>query len=422
MLPSLYVAASMPSYVETRIVDEDVEPVDFDTDADLVGISFMTFNAPRAYEIADRFRKEQGKPVILGGYHPTFMPEEAIEHADSICIGEAERNVPRMIEDFRAGRLAPSYETDGVDLKGLPVPDRRLLRTSAYATADAVQATRGCRNRCTFCSITSFFKHQFRARPVDEVIAELEGLGRVLLFADDNIIGSRAYAQELFARMIPLGKRWFSQCGIRIAYDPELLRLAFDSGCRGLFVGLESLSQANLRDWKKSFNRAGEYVRAIERIHAAGIGVCAGIVFGMDGDTPEVFEKTLDFLDEARVDALQATILTPFPGTPLFDEMEKQGRIVDRDWSKYDFRHVVFEPRQMSRETLADGHAWVLTQFYSRRSVLRRLWREFAYLDPWTVLRVTAPVNLSYRSRLEICGTFERGRRCPSPRGPSFNL
>jgi len=403
MLSSLYVAASMPPYVETKIIDEDVETVDFHSDADLIGISFMTFNAPRAYEIADKFR-EKGKTVIFGGYHPTFMPEEAIKHSDAVCIGEAEKNVPRMIEDFVMGRLRKFYKSEMVDLRGLPVPDRTLIWRAAYISPDAIQATRGCPNQCTFCSITAFFGHKFRARPVDEVIEELESLGRYVVFMDDNITSNTEYAKELFTAMVPLKKRWFSQCSIRIAYDDELLHLAAASGCHGMFTGLESLSQENLRDCHKNFNRADDYIKAISKLHNAGIAVYAGIVFGMDGDTQDVFGKTLDFLHAAKVDALQATILTPFPGTPLFDEMDRQGRIVDKDWGKYDFGHVVFEPKNMSKGMLKEGHDRVLNEFYSRRSVMHRLIKAFGYLSPWIVLRGLIPLNFGYRARLKLGG------------------
>jgi radical SAM superfamily enzyme YgiQ (UPF0313 family) len=405
MLSSLYVAAAMPPGVHTTIVDEDVEPVDLEAEADLVGISFMTFNAPRAYHLADRFR-ERGKKVVLGGFHPSFMPEEAIEHADAVCVGEAETSVPALVADFRAGRLQPFYRGGLADLDGLPMPDRRLIRRSAYITADAVQATRGCPHHCTFCSIAPFFEHSFRTRPVDEVVAELETLGRYLMFMDDNIIVDRDYARELFTAMAPLNKRWFSQCGIGIARDRELLRMAWESGCRGLFIGLESLSQENLRTWRKDTNRARDYLRDLERIHAQGIAVYAGIVFGHDFDGPEVFDATLQFLDEARVDALQATILTPFPGTELRDEMARDGWIADTDWAHYDFKHVVFEPRGMSGLQLAEGHARVLERFYAWPAVFRRWRRQLAYLCPETIVRATIPLNLSYRTRLRINGVL----------------
>ena len=176
MLSSLYVAAAMPSHVHTQILDEEIEPVDFATDADVVGISFMTYNAPRAYEIADRFRAS-GKPVIFGGYHPTFRPEEAIAHADAVCIGDAEPTVPRMMEDFAAGRLQRFYTSEPADLAGLPKPDWSLVDKSRYAPVDCLQATRGCTHRCKFCSVTAFHDNKFRTRPVGEVIDELSTLG-----------------------------------------------------------------------------------------------------------------------------------------------------------------------------------------------------------------------------------------------------
>lgn len=406
MLSSLYVAAAAPPGVETRILDEEVEPVDFDTDAELVGLSFMTFNAPRAYEIADRFRLEMGKTVIMGGYHATFRPEEAIGHADAVCIGEAEPNLPRMIGDFRSGRLQPFYRGGLADLGSLLPLNRSLVPKGLYLWADTAQATRGCPQQCIFCSITAFFDHSFRARPVEHVTDELRSLGKRILFMDDNLTSSREYAKELFSAMIPLKKRWYSQCSVSLAEDDELLSLAAQSGCRGVFVGFESLSQDNLRAWRKSFSRARDYARAIRKLHDAGIAVYAGFVFGSDGDTADVFERTLGFLLDSRVDALQATILTPFPGTPLFDTMEREGRIIDRDWSHYDFRHVVFEPREMSRAALRAGHDWVLSRFYSAPAVLSRLRSELSTLPLSTLLLGTLPLNYGYRRRLRTDGSW----------------
>jgi radical SAM superfamily enzyme YgiQ (UPF0313 family) len=366
----------------------------------------MTFNAPRAYEIADKFRKDKRKTVIAGGFHPTFLPIEALEHADAVCVGEAENIVSTMVEDFQNGRMKSVYRSAPVDLGSLRVPDRSLIRRSLYAVPDALQATRGCPQRCKFCSITEFFGHKFRVRPVEKVIAELETLRNFVLFLDDNIATDAGYAKELFRQMIPLKKRWFSQCSIRIAYDDELLDLAARSGCRGLFIGFESVIQENLKGWGKNFNRAHDFDWAVRKIHAKGIGVMAAIVFGDDGDTRDIFRATLDFLLTSNVDALQATLLTPFPGTPLFEEMDRAGRIVDKDWAHYNFRHVVFEPKNMSREELERGKNWVLHEFYSIRSVGLRFAREVGYLSPSTIARVTVPLNLGYRTRLTADGTF----------------
>jgi radical SAM superfamily enzyme YgiQ (UPF0313 family) len=409
MLSSLYVAASMPPYVETQIVDEDLEPIDFETDADLIGISFMTYNAPRAYEIADRFRNEKGKPVIFGGYHPTLLPQEAIQHADAVCIGDAEPNVPCLMDDFVAGQLKPFYCGEPMPLSGLPMPRRDLIRKQDYVPLDALQATRGCYRRCSFCSVAAFHHYRFRTRPVAEVMDELDTLGPHILFMDDSLTADRDYAGELFSAMIPLGKRWFSQCGIEIAQDEELLRLASRSGCRGLFVGFESLSQGSLRSWKKHGNIGQDYLAAVHRLHTAGIAVFAGFVFGADDHSPDVFSRTLEFLLEANVECLQATRLTPFPGTPLFEDLDCQGRILDKDWAHYDFGHVVFQPRRMSRETLDHGVAWVQRQFYARRRVVRRAGRSLGYLDPAVVMRAVLPLNLGYRRKMAVDGTFSRG-------------
>jgi radical SAM superfamily enzyme YgiQ (UPF0313 family) len=409
MLSSLTVAACMPPYVETRIIDEEVEPVNFETDADLIGISFMTYNAPHAYEIADIFRRDKGKTVIVGGYHPTFMPEEAIQHADAVCIGEAEGNVPQMISDFAAGALKQFYSGVPVELAGLPRPNPALIRKQDYAPVDVLQATRGCPYQCSFCSVSAFHHHRFRVRPIDDVIDELKSLGRNVLFMDDNIIGDREYAKRLFAEMIPLNKRWFSQCTLGIAEDEDLLRLASRSGCQGLFIGFETLSEDGLRSWKKKTNLGKDYLGAVRKLHAAGIGICAAFMFGSDEDTPDVFVQTLEFLLEANVESLQATRLTPFPGTPLFAELDQNGRIFDKNWAHYDFNNVVFQPLHMRCETLDQGVAWVLRQFHTRTRVARRVWKSLQYLDPRVVFSGLLPLNLGWRRKLQIDGNFQRG-------------
>lgn len=415
MLSSLYVAAGMPPNVDTRIIDEEVEALDFDMDADLVGISFMTYNAPRAYAIADRFRA-RGVPVIFGGYHPTFLPEEAIQHADAICIGEGESNLPRMIEDFSEGRLQPFYRNPPGTLSGLAVPCRNLMRKQDYAPVDFLQATRGCHFRCTYCSVSAFCGQVHRTRPVGEVVAELQTLRRHVLFMDDNLTCNREFAKELFAAMVPLRKTWFSQAGLGLAFDDELLDMAARSGCRGLFVGFETLSDPGLRGFNKRPNLGKDYHAAVRRLHDRGIAVCAAFVFGGDEDTPEVFEHTLQFLLDSNVETLQATRLTPFPGTSLFADMDAQKRIFDKDWSHYDFNHVVFDPRHMSRETLDHGVSWVLREFHTRTAIGRRVWRASRYLGPAFTLAAVLPINLGWRDKLTKDGNFGRGARFkPSP-------
>ncbi len=409
MLPSLYVAASMPAYVNTRIIDEDIEPVNFDTDADLIGVSFMTYNAPRAYEIADQFRA-QGKSVIFGGYHPTFMPDEAIQHADSICLGEAELNIPKMIDDYQANRLERFYKSELVNLDTLPILNRSLINKKAYFISNVLQATRGCHHRCTFCSVAPFHQYKIRNRPIGKVLEELKSMGRYILFMDDNLTLDREYAKELFTQMIPLKKRWFSQCGVGITEDDELLHLLGKSGCRGLFIGFESLSQKSLGAWKKHCNRKRDYLEVVRKLHKKGIAICAAFVFGCDEDDRDVFATTLDFLLEANVETIQSTRLTPFPGTPLFEQMKSEGRIIDKDWSHYDFFHVVYQPLYMDPETLNLGTAWLQKEFYSYKNISRRIRKAIAYLSPDTILRVVLPVNLGYRYKLSSYGAFEMGK------------
>lgn len=416
VLPCLYVAAATPPYVETRIVDEDVEAIDFSASVDLVGLSFMTLSAPRAYEIAHRFRDERGIPVIMGGFHSTLCPADAARHADAVCIGDAENKMTRIMEDFRRGQLQPIYDGAPPDLADLPLPDRRQLSRWRHAPIDTILATRGCPYRCTFCSITAFHNHTCRMRPVEHVVEELKTLRRRVLFVDDNLTVDRDYAIELFAAIAPLKKKWYGQCSTSIAWDDELLRRAAASGCRGMFVGFESLSVPNLEAWRKGFNRPRTYGHVVSRLHNAGIAVFAGIVFGMDDDTPAVFRRTLEFLDDAGVDFAAANVLTPFPGTALYDEMQRAGRIFDHDWGKYDFNHVVFQPRHMSAEMLQRGTYWVRAQFYRRKTVARRLFQSLGYLDLGTVLHAVVPLNIGFRSRMARSGTMQSGLRYTPPR------
>jgi radical SAM superfamily enzyme YgiQ (UPF0313 family) len=243
------------------------------------------------------------------------------------------------------------------------------------------------------------------------VLEELKGLGRYVLFMDDNITLDREYIKELFSEMIPLKKIWVSQCAIGIAEDDELLHLAARSGCRGLFIGFESLSKKTLGAWKKYSNKKSDYVKAVRNLHSKGIAICAGFVFGGDDEGPDIFRNTLDFLLETNIDALQATRLTPFPGTPLFKSMDREGRIIDKDWSHYDFFHVVHNPRNMDVETLHNGTAWLQQQFYSKMNIVRRLGKALSYLNPNILARTILPVNLGYRHKLAAYGVFKTGKR-----------
>jgi len=399
MLSLLSIAAETPPGTSVRIVDEQVEEIPWGERFDLVGITAMTAAAPRAYAIADHFRS-MGIPVVMGGMHPTFMPEEALRHADAVCAGEAEGVWPAIVEDTRAGRLKGIYRASApADLSLLkPVP-RGLLSGRHYATLQAVQATRGCPHQCAFCSVSAFHKGEFRMRPVEHVIEEIRSLkGKFFIFTDDSLTAEPEYAKALFRALIPLKKRWMSQATLRITDDAELVDLAERAGCVGLFVGLETFSSGNLNGVGKDFNPSREYRERIALLHAHGIGVEAGIVFGFDGDGPDVFRETLAALDDLRIDMAQISILTPLPGTPFFETMK--GQIIDGDWAHYDYHHAVFQPKRMSRETLKAGHDWATLKFYSPARIARRLGRISAMKHGPRVLPFAAAINLAYYGRV----------------------
>lgn len=398
LLPLTTVAALTPPGHEVEIRDEHVSPIDFDCDADLVGISFMTALAPRAYEIAAEFRK-RGKMVVAGGYHPTFLAEEAARHFDAVVVGDAEGIWPDLVRDATEGSLRRIYRhSNPPDLNRSPLPRRDLLRETArhYATTDAVQTGRGCLHRCKYCSITAFHDGGYRHRPVARVVEELRGIGRDFIFVDDNIIADPQYARELFLEMAPLGKRWVSQASITIADDPELLRLARKAGCHGLFIGVETINPDNLAAVEKGFNDTSSYGERLRRIRKAGIGIIAGIIVGMDNDTTGVFEATLRFLEENDIDAIQVNILTPLPGTPLFEEMKSEGRITDEGWERYDYRHVVFRPAGLTAGELQEGADWLYHEFYRLDRILRRSIKAIFTLGPVQAL-LSFRLNMTYR-------------------------
>jgi radical SAM superfamily enzyme YgiQ (UPF0313 family) len=386
-------AALTPPEIDVRITDENVEPINFEEDVDLVGITGMVMHAPRAYEIASRFRR-RNIPVVMGGPHASSLPLEAKEHVDAVVIGEAEDVWAGLIDDAREGRLKPFYKADAFcSMERMPHPRLDLLKQNAYMTVNCVQTTRGCPYQCDFCHVTHFFGKTYRCRPVDEVIAEVERLsGEFIVFIDDNIAGNRQYARELFTRLKPLRKKWASQASITLTRDPELLKLAADSGCVSLFVGIESLSPENLKDVNKSFNRASQFEEAIRAIHDHDIMILAGLIFGLDHDDEGVFERTLRFCERNRIELPSFFLLTPLPGTSLFQRMESEGRLLHTDWGKYNGATVVFKPKLMTEETLQRGFNWVCKEAYSWGSIARRVFHP----QQRFVTRLLS--NMAYRS------------------------
>jgi len=387
------VAALSPPEVEVSLTDESVTAIDFQKETDLVGITATTVTAQRAYEIADTFRA-RGVKVILGGIHPSFLPEEASQHADAVVIGEAEGIWSTVLEDFKTNNLQRVYrQRERPSLLNLPIPRRDLFAEGAYLVRHTISTTRGCPYSCSFCSVTSFFGHTYRCRPVEEILNEVETFNKRKLigFVDDNIVGNPKFAKELFRALIPYKIKWVAQASVTIAKDDELLRLVAASGCIALLIGFESLSQANLAAVGKRINAVDEYENVIRKIHSHGIAIYGFFIFGLDEDDEDIFQRTVGFAQKMRLEGASFGFLTPYPGTALYESLDKAGRIVTKDWSQYEY-DLVFEPKLMSPETLQKGCDWACRQFYSLPSILRRVGvarRNLAAL--WAA-------NLSYRA------------------------
>lgn len=377
---------------EVRIIDEGVEKLPENLQADLVGITAITGTATRAYAIADSIRKK-GIPVILGGVHPTLMPQEAVEHADSVVTGFAEESWPQLLRDFKFNKMKKIYtQSADLSLENLPLPRRDLFNGNGYVTINTVQATRGCVNCCDFCIVPVAWGQKMYLRPVKDVIEEIKQIKtRDILFVDVSPIEDRNYAKELYEAMIPLKKRWVSPSTIKIAEDDELLEAAAKSGCRGLLIGFESVSQQTLKKMGKGFNYADEYKKNVQKLHKRGIAIQACFVFGFDTDDKTVFEKTVKLVDELNLDLPRYTVYTPFPGTPIFKKLQDENRIIEHNWSFYDAQHVVFKPALMSPEDLQQGIFWAWKQSYKFGSIFKRLSHSRCIL-PYVI-----PANLAYR-------------------------
>jgi radical SAM superfamily enzyme YgiQ (UPF0313 family) len=377
---------------EVSVIDEGIDEIHPDKiNADLVGLSAITGTAPRAYEIAAALRKRD-IPVVLGGVHPTLMPHEAQQHADAIVVGYAEQSWPQLLRDFVRGRMEKRYDqSPNLSLANLPFPQRELFDTSLVNVAHTIEATRGCIYQCDFCVVPAAWGKPIQ-KPVADVIADIRQMGaRRLIFLDLNLIADVDYAKELFTALIPLKIKWGGLATTTIAWDDELLDLAARSGCRGLLLGFESLSQASLNETKKAFNMRRDYHFVVEQLHARGIAIMGCFVFGFDHDTLATFDETVDFVMDANIDLPRYAIQVPFPGTGVYKRLLAEGRITTQNWSLYDGQHVVYQPKQMSADELLQhtGRAWRKT--YSYGSILKRL------ANARIQLPVALSANLGYR-------------------------
>jgi len=384
VLGLLKVAALTPAPWKVDIQDEKIESLDLNAGVDLIGITAMTSTAVRAYELADHFRG-RGKTVVMGGMHVSSLPEEALNHCDSVVVGEAENLWAQAVKDFEQGKLAKIYRhpDQRPALGGQPLPDWNLYREKKYMPVHFVETTRGCPFDCEFCAVTTAFGGRYRSRPVDEVFNEVKSLrpfeGRFnldncIFFVDDNIFSNRTYARELLTRIADLKINWFSHASINIADDPEMLRLWQTSGCGGLLIGFETLSPNTMRTIGKKPNHPDKYMEIVKKIHDFGVGIDASFVFGFDTDDEGVFDRTVEFVQRAKIEIPYYSILTPYPGTRLYKRMNEEQRILTTDWSLYDTNHVVFKPKNLTPEQLLNGYLGAMKESYSWPSIIRRLW------------------------------------------------
>ncbi len=374
-LSLLVLAALTPAEHSVEIEDENTDELRLDDKPDLVGITVNVDTARRAYGIARRYR-ERGIPVILGGLHPSAQPEEASQHADSVCIGEAEHLWQRILCDAISGNLEPRYfHSEPSDVSVTPIPRWELLDTSKYLYTNILASSRGCSFRCEFCYNSCAYVHNVcRCRPVENVVAEIVSLKcKQILFIDDNFIGLPERAHALVAAMKPMGLTWHAAVSTNIGRHLKLLDEMAESGCKSLFVGFESLNGDSLAGVGKHHNHTCEYDELVDQIHTRRIMVNASMVFGLDDDKVDVFDRTLDWLVRNKVETLTAHILTPYPGTELFQRFDAEGRIIDRNWTHYNTSNVVYRPMHMSAEQLREGYLQLYDRFYSLGNILKRM-------------------------------------------------
>ncbi len=395
-------ASMLPENWEVEVRLEVIDDVDLDTDADLVGIGAMGHAIYRAFDLAREFKK-RGKIVFMGGYMASMIPELALEVVDSIVIGDAEISFPKLISDFeKNGSIDRIYNNPVKNLDGLPLPRYELLTEKHIGDMLPVQAGRGCNHLCSFCSVACLYKGRYMARPVDEVIRDIEkikslGYNKFYLI-DDNLVSNPAYLGELCRKIRPLKMKWSSQCSMDLARNEELLTLAAKSGCEILSLGIESISQEGLDKLNKKWLRTDDHRKLINAYNKAGIMVSAEMIIGTDGDTEESLKATYDFIAETKIPLLRVYILTPVPATQLYRELKTAGRLIHENFENYTAAGCVHYPEKISPEKLMEMYRWLNSRIFSLKSIVSRtLLNRQLYRHPRNCLFAFA-VNLHYRS------------------------
>lgn len=371
------IAGLTPDSFDIKMIDENREDINFSERFDLVGITAMTQQATKAYEIADEFRRK-GVFVVIGGMHPTVLPKEAKEHADTVMVGEAENTWPVFMEDFLSGRTLPFYrETGVVDLERSPIPRFDLLKDKGYRM-QVVQVSRGCPYDCEFCASSKVYGVRYRHKTVNQVIEEIEAIKDIwdtpfIYFADDDLFVHRDFAKRLLRAFIPLNIRWSAYAGSSVAWEDELLGLARESGCLWLSIGFESVTEDGLRSigrWK--LNQLKRYPAVVEKVQSYGIVVRGSFIVGFDGDDLSIFKGIEDFVISSNIYTINMGILTPFPGTRIREKFQREGRLLDTPWSNYNLVGVNYKPKLMTPLELQTGFVETFERLYERA------WREKA--------------------------------------------
>ena len=383
-------AAYIPEDIEVVIHDETIEKIPLELDADIVVMTSITGTSERVYKYA-RYFKSKGKKVILGGPHPTLCPEEAIQHCDSVVIGRSEWLFTEIMEDARNNSLKKFYVQKENSLENLKLPKRELLKKERYVSINSIEATKGCSFDCSFCVGKALYPKLLK-RPINEIIAEIETFKKKeVLFIDLNLIADKNYAKKLFIELTPLKKWWFGLATSNLVHDDEMIRLMAKSGCKGLLIGFEAVSKESLRAMNKGVNVMADYHLLMKKLHHYDIAVNGTFTFGADGDDKDIFKRTVEEVIKMKVDLPRYSILTPFPKTKLYNDLEKQGRIFEKNWTMYDVQHAVFHPKKMTAQELQEGGIYAWRETYKVSSILKRIAR-FSIIAP-----ILLNTNLGYR-------------------------
>lgn len=396
MSPSLSLvtlASLTPKTHFVYIEDENLNPINYSDNPDLVGITVNVDTAYRAFEISKIYRNK-GIKVIFGGIHASSNPDSMLAHCDSVCIGEAEELWVSILDDFSNGILKPNYFFKGTtDLNKVPIPNWNIISRSNYLYNNIIVTSRGCPFQCEFCyNSCDYTNKKYRSRPIESVLKEIKTLDKKrIMFIDDNFFGNLDRTVELVENIKPLNIFWHAAVSTNIVNHPDLIRNMSSSGCKSLFIGFESINTNSIKSVHKTQNKVNEYNTLIRMLHSNGIMVNASLVFGFDDDTKATFDETLDWLNSNKVETMTAHILTPYPGTKIHDRLLKENRIIDFDLSKYNTSNVVFLPKNMTSNELKTGYLKIYQDFYSIKNIINRKPDNKQLVAPYFIF------NLGYR-------------------------